>query len=72
MYSLSIGLERRHCQVKRGKKKKKNCTGCEMCSHCIPIGEGDHICDAQDVPRVIIEEYAPADGYLWCHGKYFD
>ena len=30
------------------KKKNKNAC-CECCSYCVPIGEGDHICDAKGV-----------------------
>lgn len=50
------------------KKKKRNGT-CETCCHCIPIGEGDHICDETDIPELVIEEYAPGEKYLWCGGK---
>lgn len=50
------------------KKKKRNGT-CETCCHCIPIGEGDHICDKTDIPELVIEAYTPGEKYLWCGGK---
>lgn len=50
------------------KKKKRNGT-CETCCHCIPIGEGDHICDETDIPELVIEDYTPGEKYLWCGGK---
>lgn len=45
---------------------------CETCSNCIPIGNGDHICDlAPDFSdeSIIIEEYEPTDSYFWCQGN---
>lgn len=41
---------------------------CEYCEHCLPIGEGDHICDKEE-PIIIIEEYAPNENYGWCWRK---
>lgn len=39
---------------------------CEYCSHCLPIGEGDHICDKNEVPVIVLSEYAPTEDYLCC------
>ena len=39
---------------------------CLYCIHCIPIGEGDHICDAFDEPVLILEDYTPTDDFLKC------
>lgn len=52
------------------KKKNKNAC-CECCSYCIPIGEGDHICDAKGMPKMVLTDYAPAEHYLWCRGRKF-
>lgn len=41
---------------------------CETCINCLPIGEGDHICDAT-TPVMVIEDYAPTDDYYWCGGS---
>lgn len=42
---------------------------CEYCSHCLPIGEGDHICDKNGVPVMVLVEYAPTEDYLCCRRK---
>jgi hypothetical protein len=54
-------------------KKQRNinqCVCCEDCSNLVPIGEGDHICDA-DFTKMPIEEYAPTKDYFWCKGRKF-
>lgn len=51
------------------KKSKKAC--CECCSNCIPIGEGDHICDENHKPRLVISAYMPTEDYLHCRGHKF-
>lgn len=50
------------------KKKNKTVKCCEMCENCNPIGEGDHICD-EDPMKMVLENYAPTDDYLWCQGR---
>ena len=45
---------------------------CMTCTHCIPIGEGDHICDAGPEPILILEDYQPTDDYLWCNDEDWD
>ena len=62
-----------------GKKRKGGKLGsfavcersCMTCMNCIPIGEGDHICDeAEDSDDVLVlEDYTPAEAYMWCKGK---
>lgn len=42
---------------------------CEYCDHCLPIGEGDHICDKNEVPVMVLSEYAPNEDYLYCKRK---
>lgn len=39
---------------------------CEGCSHCLPIGEGDHVCDKNGVLVIVIVEYAPSENYVYC------
>jgi len=48
-------------------KNKKKVVTCEMCDNCIPIGEGDHLCD--ECQEIVISEYSPTDEYLKCGGK---
>jgi len=43
---------------------------CEECRYCTPIGEGDHECDVR-IPKIVVEEYIPSNGYGWCDGRYF-
>lgn len=52
-------------------KKKTRQTGCEYCSNCIPIGEGDHICTEQDMPKIVFSDYTPTEDYLCCKGRKF-
>nr|DAZ13268.1 MAG TPA: hypothetical protein [Caudoviricetes sp.] len=51
------------------KDTNKNYHRCETCDHCIPIGEGDHICDETGIPVFVIEDYEPGAKYLWCGGR---
>ena len=43
---------------------------CKNCANLIPIGEGDHICDAEP-GRMPLSEYLPTEDYLWCGGRQF-
>lgn len=52
-------------------RKKKNVC-CEYCGNCIPIGEGDHVCNECGEPVIVISDYEPAEDYLKCGGKYFE
>jgi len=42
---------------------------CEYCDHCLPIGEGDHICDKNEVPVIVLSKYVPTEDYLYCKRK---
>lgn len=42
---------------------------CLTCSNCIPIGEGDYVCNECGEPVIVISDYAPTDDYLKCGGK---
>ena len=45
---------------------------CLTCSNCIPIGEGDHICNECSEPVIVISNYAPTEEYLKCGGICFE
>lgn len=51
------------------KDTNKNYHRCETCNHCIPVGEGNHICDETGIPVFVIEDYEPGAKYLWCDGR---
>lgn len=38
---------------------------CQNCDNCIPIGEGDHICN-MDPTRLVLSDYLPTTDYAWC------
>ena len=40
---------------------------CLTCDHCVYIGEGDSICDANE-PRIILADWEPTDDYWYCAG----
>lgn len=43
--------------------------GCESCIHRVPIGEGDHLCEATDYPDdLVLVAYMPGPDYLACTG----
>lgn len=48
--------------------KKEREKICYNCDHCIYIGEGDYICDADYEPKIVMEEHEPNDNYYWCAG----
>lgn len=54
------------------KKNKKGFKGCEYCMNCIPIGEGDHICNECKEPKMVISDYVPTDEYMACGGRFFE
>lgn len=43
---------------------------CFNCTHCLYIGEGDHICDM--TYEIVIEDWTPAEDYYKCEGKDFE
>ena len=61
-----------HKDFKDPHNREKNGSGrlCENCGNLIPIGEGDHICDAE-IGRMPLSDYIPTDDYLWCGGSQF-
>lgn len=44
---------------------------CQYCNNCIYIGEGVFYCDYGE-PIYVLEDWCPANDYLWCGGKYFE
>lgn len=53
-------------------KKKKHCNKCcENCVNFTPIGEGDHICIADD-PVLILDDYCPTENYFYCNGASYE
>jgi hypothetical protein len=59
------------CVKNEKKRQKVACASCECCDYLDPIGEGDHICDKADYPKIVLADYLPTDDYLWCGGKHF-
>lgn len=57
-------------QKAKGRIRRKS--SCLVCSNCIPIGEGDHICNECGEPVVVLSEYEPTDDYLKCGGDKFE
>lgn len=47
------------------KTQKSKFKLCIDCSYCIPIGEGDHICN-KGVPFCVLDEYCPTEYYAAC------
>lgn len=45
---------------------------CLNCRHCLPIGEGDHICivNGEHAPVLVIDEYMPTGLYMYCKGEW--
>lgn len=42
---------------RRKKKAKPDNRCCENCVNCLPVGDGDHICN-MDPSKVVLEEYS--------------
>ena len=45
---------------------------CETCANLVPLGDGDHICDAcfvDSLPAFVICEYEPTEDYMACNGR---
>lgn len=45
---------------------------CLNCNHCVYIGEGDSICDADREPYLIMADWGPTDEYWWCNGSEYE
>ena len=43
---------------------------CMNCANCIPIGEGDHLCDS--LMTMVLEDYTPTDEYYGCGGSEYE
>ena len=53
------------------KKPKNKCNkSCTTCSNCIPIGEGDHLCDV--LMELVLDEYSPTDNFYGCGGSSYE
>lgn len=44
---------------------------CHTCANCTCIGEGDHICIAEE-PILVMEDYIPTDEYFSCGGADYE
>ena len=62
-----IDEEEENMFQKDNNKIAKECINCE---YCIPIGEGDHICE-ENPHKIVLDDYIPSDDYNWCNGRYF-
>lgn len=45
---------------------------CMNCDHCIYIGEGDSICDADYEPVLIMADWEPTDDFWYCNGADYE
>ena len=58
------------------RKRKSNIprpeASCLGCANCIPIGEGDHICNECGEPVIVFSGYVPAEDYLKCGGNRYE
>lgn len=45
---------------------------CLNCINCVYIGEGDSICDADDTPKLILDDWTPTDDFWWCNGSEYE
>lgn len=53
---------------RRKKKAKPDNRCCENCVNCLPVGDGDYICN-MDSSKVVLEEYSFSADYFWCSGS---
>lgn len=53
---------------RRKKKAKPDNRCCENCVNCLPVGDGDYICN-MDPSKVVLEEYSFSADYFWCSGS---
>lgn len=71
-----VTIKKKESKLKLNKFQKKHVMQrckkcCEDCSNFTPIGEGDHICIAND-PILILDNYCPTENYFYCKGKNFE
>lgn len=69
--STCAGLDKLYCGLGDGKCSFYKKATCEYCSNCIPIGDGDHVYDERDMPKVVISGYNPTEDYFHCKGRKF-
>lgn len=43
-------------------------TRCMECRHCVGLGSGDYMCDADGV-RIVVKNYLPTREHMWCKGR---
>lgn len=43
---------------------------CYSCDNCVYIGEGDHMCDVNNM--LVLDDFMPTDNYFWCDGDEFE
>ena len=55
---------------KKPKIKKDKLKSCLTCANCIPIGEGDHLCD--EMMELVLEDYTPTDEFYGCGGANYE
>lgn len=48
------------------KPKKKRFCDPGICEHCLYICEGDFICDKNEEPVLVIEDWEPTEDFMWC------
>lgn len=50
--------------MKHKKKKKQKTKSCFGCDCCLPIGEGDHLCD--EIMEIVLCDYEPTEHFGGC------
>ena len=60
-------------EFERSVENLKDYQVCLSCVHCLPIGGGDHICDAfNGCAPLVLDEYKPTSAYAGCRGKMWE
>lgn len=49
--------------------KNKKCN-CEICEHCIYIGEGGYMCEMNN--DIVIDDFEPTADFYSCKGKNYE
>ena len=60
--------KRKNRHIKTHNKVGLKC--CLNCANCIPIGEGDHLCD--ELMELVLEDYTPTDKFYGCGGSSYE
>jgi len=53
-------------------KKRDENICCLTCENLLPIGEGDHLCDAADAPTLVLADYEPTEDFFWCGSSEYE